>query len=53
MAAVSRTTAPAIIAAYDFSKFGRIVDVGGADGALLAAILTASPRSSGIVFDLP
>lgn len=53
MAAVSRTAAPAIIAAYDFSKFGRIVDVGGATGALLAAILTASPRSSGIVFDLP
>jgi hypothetical protein len=53
MAAVSRTAAPAIIAAYDFSKFGRIVDVGGANGALLAAILTASPRASGIVFDLP
>jgi hypothetical protein len=52
-AAVSRTAAPAIIAAYDFSKFGRIVDVGGANGALLTAILTASPRSSGTVFDLP
>jgi hypothetical protein len=53
MAAVSRTAAPAIIAAYDFSKFDRIVDVGGANGALLVAILTASPRSSGVVFDLP
>jgi O-methyltransferase domain/Dimerisation domain len=52
-AAVSRTAAPAIIAAYDFSKFGRIVDVGGANGTLRAAILSASPRSSGIVFDLP
>jgi hypothetical protein len=52
-AAVSRTVAPAIIAAYDFSKFPRIVDVGGANGALLAAILSASPRSSGVVFDLP
>jgi hypothetical protein len=52
-AAVSRTAAPAIIAAYDFSKFSRIVDVGGANGALLAAILGASPRSSGVVFDLP
>jgi O-methyltransferase domain len=27
--------------------------VGGANGALLVVILTASPRSSGIVFDLP
>jgi hypothetical protein len=53
MAAVSRTAAPAISAAYEFSRFGRIVDVGGANGALLVAILTASPRSSGIVFDLP
>jgi O-methyltransferase domain len=50
---VARAAAPAIIAAYDFSKFARIVDVGGANGALLAAILSASPTSSGIVFDLP
>jgi O-methyltransferase domain/Dimerisation domain len=53
MAAISRTAAPDIIAAYDFSRFDRIVDVGGANGALLVAILAASPRSSGIVFDLP
>jgi O-methyltransferase domain len=52
-AAVARTAAPAIIAAYDFSKFARIVDVGGTNGALLAAILSASPTSSEIVFDLP
>ena len=52
-AAVSRTAAPAIIAAYDFSKFDRIVDVGGANGALLAAILSSTPQASGIVFDLP
>jgi O-methyltransferase domain/Dimerisation domain len=52
-AAVSRTVAPAIIAAYDFSKLTRIVDVGGGNGALLAAILSASPQSSGVVFDLP
>lgn len=51
-AAVARTAAPAIIEAYDFSKFARIIDVGGANGALLAAILSASPRSAGIVFDL-
>ena len=53
METVSRNAAPAIIAAYDFSKFGRIVDVGDANGALLVAILSANPRSLGIVFDLP
>jgi O-methyltransferase domain/Dimerisation domain len=53
MSAGSRNVAPAIIAAYDFARFARIVDVGGANGAFLAAILTASPRSTGVVFDLP
>ena len=49
MAAVSRTAAPAIIAAYDFSKFGRIVDVGGANGALLAAIFAARLSKNGVL----
>ena len=30
-----------------------IVDVGGADGAVLAAILTAHPQLRGVLFDLP
>lgn len=53
MEAMSRNVAPAIIAACDFTRFKRIVDVGGANGALLAAILAASPHSTGVVFDLP
>ena len=53
MEAMSRSVAPAIIAACDFTRFKRIVDVGGANGALLAAILAASPHSTGVVFDLP
>jgi len=53
MEAMSRNVAPAIIAACDFTRFKRIVDVGGANGALLAAILTANPQSTGVVFDLP
>jgi predicted O-methyltransferase YrrM len=40
-----------IVPAYDFSGFGTIVDVGGGNGALLAAVLKAAPRSKGIVFD--
>ena len=53
MSALSRSVAPAIVAAYDFGRFERIVDVGGANGAFLAAILTASPNATGVVFDLP
>ena len=44
---------PALLAAYDFSRFERIVDVGGGHGALLAGILAASPKSRGVLHDLP
>jgi hypothetical protein len=42
-----------LTAAYDFSAFGTIVDVGGGHGRLLAAILQAAPTSRGVLFDLP
>jgi len=41
------------VAAYDFSEARLIVDVGAADGALLATILGRTPEASGIAFDLP
>lgn len=44
---------PALLAAYDFSHFERLVDVGGGEGALLRDILTATPKLQGILFDLP
>ena len=43
----------AIVGAYDFSKFERIVDVGGGHGLLLARILFANPRLCGVLYDLP
>jgi len=43
----------AIVGAYDFSKFERIVDVGGGHGLLLAGILAANPRLRGVLYDLP
>ena len=46
-------TAPALLAAYDFSRFKRVVDVGGGQGALLREILSATPDLEGILFDLP
>jgi SAM-dependent methyltransferase len=46
-------TSPALLSAYDFSRFERLVDVGGGEGALLHDILVATPRLQGILFDLP
>ena len=44
---------PALLAAYDFSGIGALVDVGGGHGAFLAAILAASPTMRGVLFDRP
>lgn len=43
----------AILAAYDFSRFHTVADVGGGHGALIAAILKAHPSVNGILFDQP
>jgi ubiquinone/menaquinone biosynthesis C-methylase UbiE len=43
---------PAIVAAYDFSQFKQIVDVGGGHGMLLSAIIAAHPHVCGTLFDL-
>jgi O-methyltransferase domain/Dimerisation domain len=53
MAEHTRDTAPGVIAAADLSRFGTVVDVGGADGTLIAQVLRAHPQLSGVVFDLP
>jgi hypothetical protein len=42
-----------VIAAYDFSTLGTIADIGGGLGHLLKAILKASPKSRGVLFDQP
>jgi hypothetical protein len=43
----------AVRAVYDVSGFATVVDVGGAHGDFLAGLLAASPRSRGVLFDLP
>ena len=53
MAAFSAQTALALVAAYDFSKFGKLADIGGGNGALLIGILKGNPSLQGIVFDQP
>jgi hypothetical protein len=44
---------PAVAAAYDFSVFKTIVDVGGATGNMLAAVLNKHPGPRGTLFDRP
>jgi predicted O-methyltransferase YrrM len=41
------------LAAYDFSGAGRIVDLGAANGAVLARVLAGAPAATGVAFDLP
>jgi hypothetical protein len=53
MVSVSNLDVPAILEAYDFSGFGKIVDVGGGHGMMLRTILERCPRSRGILCDLP
>jgi hypothetical protein len=52
MAAFSATLSPPIVAAYDFSRFRCLADVGGGTGRQLADILKAHPALTGILFDL-
>jgi hypothetical protein len=51
MTSISKMETPMVVAAYDFSGFGTIVDVGGGHGLLLSAILRESPNTRGILFD--
>jgi hypothetical protein len=53
MAGRSEREAADVVSAYDFTPIGRLVDVGGGQGILLAAILRAAPGLSAILFDRP
>ena len=53
MAASSAGGAAAVLDAYDFGRFGAVVDVGGGRGTLLAAILARHPHVRGVLLDQP
>ncbi len=53
MTSVSELAIGPVIAAYDFSQYATIVDVGGGHGRLLSAILEATPAANGVLYDLP
>ena len=52
MVAIHGRETAAIIAAYDFSQFHEIIDLGGGNGSQLCEILAATPEGKGVVFDL-
>jgi hypothetical protein len=52
MSGYSAQEAAAILAAYDFAPAASVIDVGGGQGALVAALLQAHPHLAGVVLDL-
>ena len=53
MEAESRLTAHALLSTYDFGQFPTIADLGGGNGAFLAALLAHYPGIRGLLFDQP
>jgi hypothetical protein len=53
MSDLARRAHSSTLAAFDFSRFGTVVDVGGGNGALLVALLGAHPEMRGVLLDLP
>lgn len=53
MAGFTAQQAQAILSVYDFSRFGRIADIGGGRGVMLAALLKAHPGLQGTLYDQP
>jgi len=50
---MGKVVAAAVAQSYDFSGVGKIIDVGGGHGTLIAAVLQKYPQMTGILFDSP
>jgi O-methyltransferase/methyltransferase family protein len=53
MAGMLKQNAARVVDAIDFSRFRRIVDVGGGRGVLLATVLEANPAATGVLVETP
>lgn len=53
MAASDSLSVPALLRDYEWGRFSRFIDIGGAHGTFLAAILRAHPSARGVLSDLP
>jgi hypothetical protein len=52
MTALSAPNAGAVVQAYDFSRYGVVVDVGGGHGEILMSILRACPGVRGVLAEI-
>ncbi len=53
MVETAKRVAAGFIESYDLAGVATVVDVGGGNGGLLAAVLEAKPGMKGVLFDLP
>lgn len=53
MTSMSLGQAPLIAESYDFSRFKKIVDIGGGHGHLLKQVIGKAPAAQGVLFDMP
>jgi SAM-dependent methyltransferase len=53
MTSGSAVVESAVLEAFDFSPYRKVVDVGGGHGRFLSSILKAHPRAEGVLFDAP
>jgi len=53
MTSMADAVTEAVVAAYDFGRYGTVVDVGGGHGRLLLGILERYPAVKGVLFDQP
>ena len=53
MSGISGMVSAAVVSAYSFSDYRRIIDIGGGQGVFLGSILQASPQAIGVLFDDP
>lgn len=53
MTSLAQMTLAVVVASYDFAAHHTIVDVGGGQGAMLAAVLRAHPGCRGVLYDVP
>jgi ubiquinone/menaquinone biosynthesis C-methylase UbiE len=53
MTGVHGAETAAMVDAFDFSRFGTVIDVGGGNGSVITAILQRYPAVRGILYDRP
>lgn len=53
MSVMTAAANKAITSVYDFSEFGKVIDIGGGHGGLITSILKKHPDVKGLLFDAP